>query len=148
MRDVNAGPEASSALESLFRNRRMVPKKLGLRGDGVAELSLSPCFISPQESLEAYSMNTDLSKSNARFRRRAPVAYALAIAVFGLLSMLIVDHGPWNRPHVQTAEARYATTRAAAGAAGATVTPTMPKSPLEPVAPVPKPVQPASPVTP
>jgi hypothetical protein len=95
-------------------------------------------------------MSTDLSKNETHFVRRArsPVAYALAVAVFGLLSMLIVDHGPWNRPQVQTAEAHYATTSAAARAAGATVTPTMPKPELEPVAPVPKPVQPANPATP
>jgi hypothetical protein len=95
-------------------------------------------------------MSTDLSKSKARFRRRAgnPVVYALAVAVFGLLSMLFVDHGPWNRPHIQTAEAHYATTSAAARAAGATVTPTMPKPALEPVARVPKPVQPTNPATP
>ena len=91
-------------------------------------------------------MSTDLSKNGAHFvhRARSPVGYALAVAVFGLLSMLIVDHGPWNRPHVQTAEAHYA----AARAAGATVTPTLPKPELEPVAPVPKPVQPANPATP
>jgi len=95
-------------------------------------------------------MSTDLSKNNARVSRRTrgPVVYVAAIAVFGLLSMLIVDHGPWNRPHVQTAEAHYATTKAAARAAGATVTPTLPKPAIEPVAPVPMPVQPANPVTP
>jgi hypothetical protein len=95
-------------------------------------------------------MSTDLSNNDARFRRgsASPVVYALAVAVFGLLSMLIVDHGPWNRPHVQTAEAHYATTSAAARAAGATVTPTMPKLAVEPVAPVPKPVQPAIPANP
>ena len=98
----------------------------------------------------AYSMSTDISKNKARFERgaRSPVAYAVAVAVFGLLSMLIVDHGPWSRPHVQTAEAHYATTSAAARAAGAKVTPTMPKPGLEPVVPGPKPVQPANPATP
>ncbi len=95
-------------------------------------------------------MNTNLSKNEARFRRgsASPVVYALAIAVFGLLSMLIVDHGPWNRPHVQTAKAHYATTSAAARAAGATVTPTTPKPALEPTSPGPKRVQPANPATP
>jgi hypothetical protein len=95
-------------------------------------------------------MNANLSKKEARFRRgsASPVIYALAVAVFGLLSMLIVDHGPWNRPHVQTAETHYATTSVAARAAGATVTPTMPKLAVEPVAPVPKPVQPAIPANP
>jgi hypothetical protein len=95
-------------------------------------------------------MNANLSKNEARFRRgsASPVIYAPAVAVFGLLSMLIVDHGPWNRPHVQTAETHYATTSVAARAAGATVTPTMPKLAVEPVAPVPKPVQPAIPANP
>jgi hypothetical protein len=122
--------------------------------DPFPELSLSLRFISREESFEAYSeaysMGTDHSKSSAGFTRRAssPMVYALAVAVFGLLSMLIVDHGPWNRPHIQTAEAHYATTSAAARAAGATVTPTMPKPALEPVAPVPKPVQPTNPATP
>jgi hypothetical protein len=102
------------------------------------------------ESFKADSMNTDILKNGARFRQKArsPVGYAMAVAVFGLLSMLIVDHGPWNRPHVQTAEAHYATTGAAARAAGATVTPTMPKPEIEPVVPGPKPVEPPNPVRP
>jgi hypothetical protein len=96
--------------------------------------------------------NADLSKKsdpakNGR-RGRKPLLFALGVAVFGLLSMLIVDHGPWNRPHVETADAHYATTSAAARAAGATVTPTLPKPALEPVAAGPKPVQPANPETP
>jgi hypothetical protein len=133
-----------------FRNSRIVPENKVAADDPLPELSLSPRFISREESFEAYSMSTDLSRNKARFRRRAgnPVVYALAVAVFGLLSMLIVDHGPWNRPHAQTAEAHYATTSAAARAAGATVTPTMPKPAIEPVAPVPKPVQPTNPATP
>ena len=73
---------------------------------------------------------------------------ALAIAVFGLVAMLIVDHGPWNRPHLQTAESNHITTGAAASAVGATVTPTAPKPELEPTAPGPKPVQPPNPKTP
>jgi hypothetical protein len=74
-----------------------------------------------------------------------PASVALAVAVSGLLAMLIVDHGPWNRPHVQTAEVHYATTSAAAQAVGATVTPTEPKPRLEPVIAGPKPAQPVNP---
>ncbi len=71
---------------------------------------------------------------------------ALAISIFGVLTMLIVDFGPWSHPQVQTAEvANYRTTGEAARAAGATVVPTDPKPALEPVAPGPKPIQPASP---
>ena len=73
----------------------------------------------------------------------------MAVAVFGLLAMLIVDHGPWNRPQLQAAEvASYKTTGEAARAVGATVTPTAPKPALEPNPPGPKPAQPANPATP
>lgn len=79
--------------------------------------------------------------------RRAPLAIALAVAVLGVLAMLVVDHGPWNKPIVRTAEVDYSTTDAAARAVGAKVTPTLPKSALEPEAPGPKPAQPANPAT-
>jgi hypothetical protein len=75
-----------------------------------------------------------------------PVVIALAVAIFGMLAMLIVDHGPWSRPKVQTAEvANHRTTGEAARFAGAAVAPTEPKSAVEPEAPGPKPVQPAAP---
>jgi hypothetical protein len=45
-------------------------------------------------------MNKDRSKG----RIGSPVVFALAVAVFGVLAMLIVDHGPWSKPHLQTAE--------------------------------------------
>jgi hypothetical protein len=78
-----------------------------------------------------------------------PVLVAMAVAGFGVLAMLIVDHGPWSRPEVQTAEAtNYKTTAEAARAAGATVMPTAPKPALEPIAAGPKPVQPINPATP
>ena len=78
-----------------------------------------------------------------------PVVVAMAVAGFGVLAMLIVDHGPWSRPKVQTSEvANYKTTGEAARAAGAAVTPTAPKPVLEPSAPGPKPAQPANPATP
>jgi hypothetical protein len=78
-----------------------------------------------------------------------PVVIAMAVAVLGMLAMLIVDHGPWSRPQVQTAEvANYKTTGEAARAAGATVRPTAPKPVLEPIAPGPKPAPPADPATP
>lgn len=87
-------------------------------------------------------MNEDHSKR----RIGSPVVFALAVAVFGVLAMLIVDHGPWSKPHLRTAEmVDYPTTSAAAKAAGATVTPTAPRTQLEPIAPGPKPAQPAIP---
>jgi len=75
-----------------------------------------------------------------------PVVVALAVAVIGILGMLIVDHGPWSRPNVQTAEvANHETTGAAARAVGAAVAPTEPRPALEPEPPGRKPVQPISP---
>jgi hypothetical protein len=47
----------------------------------------------------------------------------IAVAVFGALSLLIVDHGLWNRPYVESARA-YTATEAAAKADGALITPT------------------------
>ncbi len=96
-------------------------------------------------------MNDHRRPVNDRHRRRSggiPVAVALAVAIFGVLAMLVVDHGPWNRPNVQTAEvANDRTTGAAARAAGAVVTPTAPRPEIEHDEPGPKPAQPASPET-
>jgi hypothetical protein len=87
-----------------------------------------------------------MNEDHPKRRIGRPVLFALAVAVFGVLAMLIVDHGPWSKPHLQTAEmVDYPTTSAAAKAAGATVTPTAPKTQLEPIAPGPKPAQPAIP---
>jgi hypothetical protein len=96
-------------------------------------------------------MNMRQTKKRVQSKRTLPrpLMIALAVAIFGVLGMLIVDHGPWNRPKVQTAEmVHYTTTGAAARAVGATVTPTAPKLELEPVAPGPKPAHPANPTTP
>ena len=95
-------------------------------------------------------METTHSKeSHAKRRGGMPLLIAIAIAVLGVLGMLIVDHGPWNKPKVQTAVvANYGTTGDAARAAGAMVMPTEPKSQLEPDAPGPKPVHPANPAMP
>jgi Flp pilus assembly protein CpaB len=70
---------------------------------------------------------------------------AVAIAAIGLLALLIVDHGPGNKP--QAAAGAQPNTEAAAQAVGATVTPTSPQSPLEPAVPGPKPAQPAIPAS-
>ena len=89
-------------------------------------------------------MNENHSKPGIR----GPLVIALAIAVFGVLAMLIVDHGPWSRPNLQTAEmANHTTTGAAAQAARPTVAPTAPKPQLEPITPGPKPAQPAIPAS-
>jgi hypothetical protein len=73
-----------------------------------------------------------------------PIAIAVAIAIAGVLILLIANHGPWSKPDVQSGGS--ATTAEAAQSAGATVTATEPKRLLEPDAPGPKPAQPANPV--
>jgi hypothetical protein len=76
-----------------------------------------------------------------------PCWVAIAVAAFGILAMLVIDHGPWSRPHVQTAEvARHQTTGQAARSAGAALAPTQPKSRLEPDAQVPKQAEPPNPM--
>jgi hypothetical protein len=76
-----------------------------------------------------------------------PVVVALAIAIFGIVAMLVVDHGPWSHPDAQTAALsdHQMTTTEAAHDAGASVAPTAPKSPVEPEAPGPKQAEPPNP---
>jgi hypothetical protein len=75
-----------------------------------------------------------------------PVYVALAIAIFGVTAMLLVDHGPWARPHVQTADvANYHTTGEAARSVVADVAPTPPTSAIEPEPPVPRQIDPPNP---
>lgn len=76
-----------------------------------------------------------------------PVWVALGIAVFGFLAMLVVDHGPWAHPHVQTAQlaTHHQTTGEAARAAGAQITPTRPSDAVEPDPSLPRQVEPPNP---
>ncbi len=92
--------------------------------------------------------NDHSTENHTRRRGGLPLAVAIAVAIVGVSGMLIVDHGPWSKPHVQTAVvANTTTTGDAARDAGAAVMPTEPKR-LEPDAPGPKPVHPANPATP
>jgi hypothetical protein len=96
-------------------------------------------------------MTQDHSNNEKRSHRKMgiPVVVAAVVAVAGMLAMVVVDHGPWSRPHTETAEvASHRSTGEAARAAGATVTPTAPKSEVEPVAPGPKRASTVNPGTP
>ena len=86
--------------------------------------------------------------TEGRLRRTggAPLKVAMLVAALGVLGMLIVDHGPWNKPKVQPAfMANYSSTGEAARAAGAKVMPTETMLQVEPEPPMPKPVHPANP---
>jgi hypothetical protein len=91
-------------------------------------------------------MAEDLARDRSDRNGGGPLKIAIAIAALGVLGMLIVDHGPWNKPKVQPAHmANYSTTGEAARAAGAKVMPTEPKLQVEPEPPMPKPVHPVNP---
>ena len=93
--------------------------------------------------------NTQSEINHSKRNGGAPLVVAIAIAVLGVFGMLIVDHGPWNKPRVQTSVvANYSTTGEAARAVGATVIATEPKPQLEPDPAGPKPLHPANPDTP
>jgi hypothetical protein len=96
-------------------------------------------------------MTQDHSNDEKHSARKvgAPVMVAAVIAVVGVLAMVVVDHGPWSRPHSKADEvANHRSVGEAARAAGATVTPTEPRSDVEPAAPGPKRAQPVSPGAP
>jgi hypothetical protein len=103
----------------------------------------------PSEEINQGGQKMAKDHSNGSHMKRRggmPLLVAIAIAVGGVGSMLIVDYGPWSKPQVQTAAmAKYTTTGEAARAAGATVRATEPKPELEPVPPGPKPLQPPNP---
>jgi hypothetical protein len=90
-------------------------------------------------------MNDHSRESQSTRHGGAPLVAAIVIAILGVLGILIIDHGPWNKPHVKTAVvANTTTTGEAAREAGATVMPTEPKRQLEPDAPGPRPVHPST----
>jgi hypothetical protein len=95
-------------------------------------------------------MTNDQSRKNHTRRSGGmPLLVAIAVAILGVLGMLIVDHGPWNKPKVQTvAMAHDSTTGEAVPAAGAIVMPSEPSPRLAPDLPGSKPVHPANPQTP
>jgi len=93
--------------------------------------------------------NEHLLQDRPKRRGGTPLAIAIVIALAGVFGLLIVDHGPWNKPRIHTAAmAHYSTTGEAARAVGAVVAPTEPQPQLEPDPPGPKPVHPANPAQP
>jgi hypothetical protein len=62
-------------------------------------------------------MNSDV------YRHFVPAIIATAMAAMGLAGLLIVDHGPWNKPAVKKETMIQYGTTAASAAASAAVTP-------------------------
>jgi hypothetical protein len=91
-------------------------------------------------------MVRDLAEDQLSRHSSGPLKVAIVVAVLGVVGMLVVDHGPWNKPKVQhPVIANYSTTGEAARAAGADIIPTEPKLQVEPNPAVPKPVHPVNP---
>jgi hypothetical protein len=122
-----------------------VTAKLGRAGD--RNFGMGGGLYLDEKPSQGFPMQDNHSKNEKSAKRmlRRPVVIAIAVAIFGVLAMLIVDHGPSTRPQIQTAEvASHMTTGEAASAVGATVTPTEPTPGVEPARPGPKPAEPAS----
>jgi hypothetical protein len=113
-------------IRKTVRGRLHPPPEEDLGGGDICSLEEKP---STEDNMPLVAHAAVDSVREAEFEHYNPkrslgaVAIALTVAVFGALSLLIVDHGPWNRPHVESARA-HAATEAAAEAAGAIVTPT------------------------
>ena len=75
-----------------------------------------------------------------------PVTIATVVAVMGFAGLLLVNHGPWNKPNIKDQTMiQHGTTAGSAAAVGAAVTPTEQKPEIEPAVPGPKPVAPPIP---
>ena len=96
---------------------------------------------------ENHSTKGHSTKEHSQRRGGTPLVVTSAVAAFGVLALLNVDHGPWNKPKMKPM-ATYSTTGEAARAAGATITPTEPQLAAEPLPAGPKPVNPVNPSTP
>src|SRR5258705_13019819 len=72
-------------------------------------------LIFAKEETPGTSMNKRQTTKSVQSKRKVPrpLMVAMAVAIFGVLGMLFVDHGPWNRPKLQTAEMLPSTTTGA-----------------------------------
>lgn len=71
-----------------------------------------------------------------------PMVITAIIAVLGVATLLLVDHGPWSGTKPHDPETKM-TTEIAVRNAGAKITPTVPESPISPKPPGPAPADPA-----
>ena len=70
-------------------------------------------------------MSNAANKVSTLQHRRGPMIASIAVAVFGVFAMLLVDHGPWNRSSAGNATMiEVGKTAGVAAAAGAIVTDT------------------------
>jgi hypothetical protein len=123
----SAGPDkAPRKIRKAARRRLHPPPEEYLGGGDICSLEDEP---STDDNMPLVVHADFDSIKQAEFEAYYPkrslgvVAIALTVAVFGSLSLFLVDHGLWSRPYVESARA-HAATEAAAEAAGAILTPT------------------------
>jgi hypothetical protein len=113
--------------------RRHPPPEEDLGGGDICSLEHVPSaedkLLDEHQALETAKHPEPNSESDDEDPKRSfgVAAITLTVAAFGLLSLLIADHGLWNPARVDSVRAEIAwqtATEAAARAAGATVTPT------------------------
>ena len=105
-------PPLSSAIGNMIAEHPLVPftfsirvtAKLGRAGD--RNFGMGGGLYLDEKPSQGFPMQDNHSKNEKSAKRmlRRPVVIAIAVAIFGVLAMLIVDHGPSTRPQIQTAE--------------------------------------------
>ena len=105
------------------RGRLHPPAEEDLGGGDICSLEEKP---STEDNMPLVAHAPDCAgetEDNHWKRSLGTAVIALTVAVFGVLSLLIVDHGLWERPYHESARA-HAATEAAVAADGGFVTPT------------------------
>ena len=117
---ANAGMPGKAA-----RGRLHPPAEEDLGGGDICSLEERP---STEDNMPLVAHAPDCAggtevDEHQRKQSLEAAAIALTVAVYGALSLLIVDHGLWERPYHESARA-HAATETAVEADGAFVTPT------------------------
>jgi hypothetical protein len=93
-----------------------------MRGFG-QEISEAAVKLRRQRDLSEFQMTRNNTQPSF-----IPMTIAIAVAVTGLVTLLLIDHGLWNTLNIKNETMiQYGSAAAAAAAVGAVVTPTAPK---------------------
>jgi hypothetical protein len=114
---ANAGKPGKAA-----RGRLHPPAEEDLGGGDICSLEEKPS-TEDNMPLVAHALDCATGVEDNHWKRSLEAAaIALTVAIFGVLALLIVDHGLWERPYHESARA-HAATEAAVEADGTFVTP-------------------------
>jgi hypothetical protein len=119
--DPNKRPRT---IRKAVKGRLHPPPEEDLGGGDICSLEEKPSTDDNMPLVAHVTVDTAREAEFEDYKRSlGAVTIVLTVAVIGLLSLFIVDHGLWNRPYAESARA-HAATEAAAKADGAIVTPT------------------------